>query len=140
MTTRKWPLLGVLLAALAAVPLVARGGATDVARDSQSAFQASAPQAATPARYFPPAGAWEKRDPAAVGLDKAKLDEAIEFAIANENPNTKDLAVDIPNSFRNEAPYNNLIGPTQPRTGANGVDHPQAATWSPSGATRRAPT
>ena len=80
-----------------------------------------APAAVQNARYFPPAGAWEKRDPAAVGLDKAKLDEAIKFAIANENTNTKDLAVDIPNSFRSEAPYNNLIGPTQPRTGANGV-------------------
>ncbi len=43
------------------------------------------------------------------------------FAIKNENQSTKDLAVDIPNSFRNEAPYNNLIGPTQPRTGMNGV-------------------
>jgi CubicO group peptidase (beta-lactamase class C family) len=72
-------------------------------------------------RYFPPAGTWEKRDPAAVGMDKAKLDEAIAFAIQNENQNTKDLSVDIPNSFRGEAPYNNLIGPTEPRTGSNGV-------------------
>ena len=84
-------------------------------RRAERSCAASAPQAAAPARYFPPAGAWEKRDPAAVGLDKAKLDEAIAFAIANENRNTKDLAVDIPNSFRNEAPYNTLIGPTQPR-------------------------
>ena len=37
------------------------------------------------AAYFPHEGAWEKRDPAALGLDKAKLDEAIAFAIANEN-------------------------------------------------------
>lgn len=33
----------------------------------------------------------------------------------------KDLAAAIPNQFRNEAPYNTLIGPTQPRTGANGL-------------------
>jgi CubicO group peptidase (beta-lactamase class C family) len=73
------------------------------------------------ARYFPPAGAWEKRTPSAVGMDATKVDAAVAFAIANENARTKDLAVDIPETFRNEAPYNNLIGPTQPRTGANGL-------------------
>lgn len=73
------------------------------------------------ARHFPARGAWEKRDPAALGLDKAKLDAAIAVAIKNENPNTKDLAVDIPNTFPREKPYNNLIGPTQERAGANGV-------------------
>ena len=71
------------------------------------------------ARYFPPAGNWEKRDPAAMGLDPALLDEAIKTAIATASTRTKDLSVDIPNSFRNEAPYNNLIGPTQERADAN---------------------
>ena len=71
--------------------------------------------------YFPPAGTWEKRDPASVGMDKAALDEAVAYSIANENPNTKDLAADIPNSFRNEAPYNNPLGPTEPRGAAAGV-------------------
>ena len=78
-----------------------------------SARQAAVPAATQASTYFPGKGAWEKRDPAAIGMDKAKLDEAIAFAIENENQNTKDLAVDIPNSFRTEAPYNNLIGPTQ---------------------------
>jgi CubicO group peptidase (beta-lactamase class C family) len=83
---------------------------------------ASAAQApSTASRYFPPAGVWPPRDPPALGLDKVKLDDAIAFAIANQNPNTKDLAVDIPSTFRNEAPYNNVIGPTQERTGSNGV-------------------
>ena len=71
------------------------------------------------ARYFPPAGNWEKRDPASLGLDQAKLDAAIAAALKTENANTKDLSVDIPNSFRSEAPYNNLIGPTQERAGAS---------------------
>ena len=62
-----------------------------------------------------------KQDPGAVGVDKAKLDEAIAFAIAHENPETKDLAVAIPHQFRAEAPYNALIGPTQPRAGSNGL-------------------
>jgi CubicO group peptidase (beta-lactamase class C family) len=71
------------------------------------------------ARHFPPAGDWPKRDPAELGLDPAKLGEAIKAALATENTNTRDLSVDIPNTFRNEAPYNNLIGPTQERAGAN---------------------
>jgi CubicO group peptidase (beta-lactamase class C family) len=71
------------------------------------------------ARFFPPAGVWEKRDPASLGLDPVKLDGAIQAALKTENQNTKDLAVDIPNTFRNEAPYNNVIGPTQERAGGN---------------------
>jgi CubicO group peptidase (beta-lactamase class C family) len=71
------------------------------------------------ARYFPPAGNWEKRFPASLGLDQELLDAAIAAAVKSENTNTKDLSVDIPNTFRNEAPYNNVIGPTQERAGAN---------------------
>src|SRR5688572_2344055 len=75
-----------------------------------------------PARtYYPPRGEWRKQPPAEVGVDPKRLEEAIAFAIANENPDSKDLAVTIPNQFRNEAPYNTLIGPTQPRAGANGL-------------------
>ena len=77
--------------------------------------------AQAPARYFPPRGDWQRREPAAVGMDKAKLAEAIAYHEANQNPNTRDLAADIVNTFRNEAPYNSLIGPTQERTGANGI-------------------
>ena len=79
-----------------------------------------ASQPAAP-KHFPPKGEWARRDPASLGLDKAKLDEAIAFAVENQNQKTKDLAVDIPATFPREAPYNNLIGPTQERTGSNGV-------------------
>ena len=82
-----------------------------------TALVAAREQAAT--RHFPPAGDWAKRDPAAVGLDPVKLEAAIKVALATENMNTKDLSVDIPNTFANEAPYNNVIGPTQTRAGAN---------------------
>ena len=71
------------------------------------------------ARHFPPAGPWERRDPASLGLDPAKLDEAVKTALATANTNTRDLSVDIPNTFRNEAPYKNLIGPTQESADAN---------------------
>jgi CubicO group peptidase (beta-lactamase class C family) len=86
--------------------------------------------------YFPAPGEWQKKDPSAVGLNKAKLDEAIAFAVAHENPNTKDLSVAIVHQFRSEAPYNTLIGPTQPRTGSNGViirHGAVAAEWGDTG-------
>ena len=54
--------------------------------------------------YFPARGEWQKKDPSAVGLDKAKLHEAIAFAVAHENPNTKDLSVAIVNQFRSRPP------------------------------------
>jgi len=72
-------------------------------------------------RYFPPKGEWAKRAPAELGFDPAKLNAAIQFSIDNQNPNTRNLAEDILNTFRNEAPYNKLIGPAQERTGMNGV-------------------
>jgi len=90
------------------------------------------PQAPAAAAYFPARDSWDARDPAELGFDRAKLDEAIAFSIANESTATKDLAADIPNTFRNEAPYNNLIGPTQSRTGMNGlvIRHGRvAAAW-----------
>ena len=40
----------------------------------------SAQQAAT---YFPPAGTWQHKSPAALGLDSAKLQQAVDYALAN---------------------------------------------------------
>ncbi len=71
--------------------------------------------------YFPEKGKWDRKSPAELGFDPAKLVAAIQFSIANQNPNTRNLAEDILNTFRNEAPYNKLIGPAQERTGVNGI-------------------
>jgi CubicO group peptidase (beta-lactamase class C family) len=71
--------------------------------------------------YFPKAGEWRKAAPETAGLDPAKLAEAVKFSIENENPGNKDLAVQIPLDFRNEAPYNTVDGPTQVRAGASGI-------------------
>src|SRR5262245_10978332 len=87
-----------------------------------AAYVAVAAQApATKGTYFPATGTWEKRDAASLGLDKAKIDEAIALSIKNQNPRTKNLAEDIPSTFGNEAPYNTVDGPTQERAGMNGV-------------------
>ncbi len=82
----------------------------------------SARQSSPAARpTFPARGAWPKAEPSTLGLDRAKLADAIAFAVANQNRDTQDLAVAIPNSFRIEAPYNTLIGPTAPRAESNGI-------------------
>ncbi len=36
-----------------------------------------------PATYFPSAGEWQRKPPAEIGLDAAKLQQAIDFALAN---------------------------------------------------------
>ena len=77
--------------------------------------------ASTPTTYYPPRLDWARVSPAEAGFDPVKLKAAVDFAIENENPATKDLAVDVPNTFRREAPYNALIGPTSPRAAANGL-------------------
>jgi len=73
-------------------------------------------------RYFPPEGSWESRPPSEFGLNAVKLDAASQFSVRNENPNTKNLAEDILSTFRNEAPYNKLIGPAQERTGMEAIE------------------
>jgi CubicO group peptidase (beta-lactamase class C family) len=83
---------------------------------------AKAVAAAAPAPiYFPDRFAWHKRTPAEAGMDAARLDEAVQFAVANENPATKDLAVDLATTFGAREPFDTPIGPVKPRGAANGL-------------------
>jgi CubicO group peptidase (beta-lactamase class C family) len=75
--------------------------------------------AATP--YFPPRGEWDRRRPEAVGMDPVRLQQAVDYAIANENPSTRDLALDLELTFGMREPFFRILGPTQPRGGPNGV-------------------
>jgi CubicO group peptidase (beta-lactamase class C family) len=81
--------------------------------------QAPARQAQAP--YFPERLEWQKRTPEQAGIDGAKLDAAIEFAIASENPATKDLAVDLATTFGGREPFDTPIGPVKPRGALNGI-------------------
>lgn len=73
------------------------------------------------ADYFPPRGAWEKKTPAELGFDAAKLQTAVEFAVANENPSSKDVAEDLRATFGKREPGYKILGPTQPRAALNGI-------------------
>lgn len=73
------------------------------------------------ADYFPPRGEWARKAPAEVGFDAAKLQAAVEFAIANENRSSKDVAEDLRATFGRREPNFQIIGPTQPRAALNGI-------------------
>ena len=78
------------------------------------------PVAAQPSVYYPERGVWEHRAPADVGMDAAKVDSAVAFALAHESTQPRDLALMVALSFARE-PYNDVIGPTKPRGGAAGM-------------------
>jgi CubicO group peptidase (beta-lactamase class C family) len=73
-----------------------------------------------PVPYFPDRFEWQQRTADQAGFDAARLDAAVRFAIANENPATKDLAVDLATTFGRE-PFDTPIGPVQPRGALNGI-------------------
>ncbi len=64
--------------------------------------------------YFPERFDWHTRTAAQGNVDVARLEAALKFAAANENPNTKDLATDLATSFGRE-PFDTPIGPVKPR-------------------------
>lgn len=108
--------LVLLVAALAASGLTAMVSA----QSPRTPAKPSAPAAPAPV-YFPERFDWQKRSPADAGMDPARLDEAIQFAVANENPATKDLAVDLATTFGAREPFDTPIGPMRARGAANGL-------------------
>jgi CubicO group peptidase (beta-lactamase class C family) len=90
---------------------------------------------ATP--YFPERWEWQQGPPADAGLDATRLDEAVRFAIENENPATRDLGLDLAVSFGRE-PFGNLIGPTRERGGPAGLVIRRGYIVAEWGDTRRA--
>lgn len=86
--------------------------------------QKPAPPAPAPAAnatlYYPERFDWQKKTPADAGFDVGKMDEAVKFAVASENPASKDLAVDLAQSFGRE-PFDTPIGPVKERGAANGL-------------------
>jgi len=73
--------------------------------------------ASSGAPYFPDRFDWQHKRPEEVGMDARQLDEAVRHAVANDNPETKDLA----NNLGFKEPFNTPIGPVKERGGANGV-------------------
>jgi CubicO group peptidase (beta-lactamase class C family) len=97
------------------------------------------PQAgAQTAPYFPPPRSWAARTPEEVGMSAARLKEAVAFAAANENPATKDLAVDLATTFGAREPHSSIIGPTRPRAALSALVIRRGFVVAEWGDTRRA--
>ena len=77
--------------------------------------------------YVPPKGSWAVHTPQSEGFDPAKLQVAIDFAVANETrfppgaslEDSRDLRTVIPLQFA--GPYSDPLGPLKPHAAANGV-------------------
>lgn len=70
--------------------------------------------------YFPDQ-TWQRKTPIEVGMDAAKLKEAVDFAIANESKNPRDLELSHYQSFGIREPLSDPLGPMKERAAANGI-------------------
>jgi CubicO group peptidase (beta-lactamase class C family) len=75
---------------------------------------------AADAPCFPPRGSWSSMSPESAGFDAARLQAAVEFAVAQETPQPRDLALAIALDFARE-PHDAIIGPTAPRGAPTGL-------------------
>jgi len=80
----------------------------------------AAAQRGQPAVPYVPGQSWERRTPEQVGLDAAKLQEAIAFAKEKEVKNPRDLEENHYQTFGRE-PFGNAIGPMKARGDATGI-------------------
>jgi len=83
----------------------------------------ASPAPMTPATpvYFPERLDWQHKKPEEVGMDSAKLDEAVKLAITDENPQPKDMKVYLATTFGAHEPFDTPIGPIKDRGAANGI-------------------
>lgn len=83
------------------------------------------------AQYYPDRGEWLQKPPGELGLDADRINEAVEFARANEYSGSKDMRIAIHRSFGYE-PYDEIVGPTKERGGTAGMivkDGYVCASW-----------
>src|SRR5215471_18345280 len=71
--------------------------------------------------YYPDRFQWQHKNPSEVGMDPARIDEAVKFAVESENPATKDLTLLLSTTFGRAEPLDNPIGPVKARGAANGL-------------------
>ena len=108
--------LALVFAAVVIVPALAQD------RIVSPTFRRSgaAAQTQTRAAYFPDRFDWQHRKPQEVGMDPARIEEAVQASIAHENPGPKDMTLFLHGSFAKE-PFNTIVGPVRDRGGASGV-------------------
>jgi CubicO group peptidase (beta-lactamase class C family) len=93
--------------------------------------QQSAPSAAAsvrPARtlpakaaYFPERFDWQRKKPEEVGMNAARIAEAVQIAIAAETPGPKDMTQFLQKGFASREPGYKIVGPIMDRGPASGI-------------------
>ncbi len=84
-----------------------------------SACQAA--QAPAGPNYYPGFGSdWEVREPGALGMNATRLNEAIAYANAHETALSRDAGTWLRERFTG-IPHQDIVGPTKPRGGVNGI-------------------
>lgn len=71
-------------------------------------------------KYFPQANQWQSKSPEELKLDPDKLNQAVDFAKANEYSGSRDLRIAILKGFERE-PFHQLLGPVKKRGGPAGL-------------------
>jgi CubicO group peptidase (beta-lactamase class C family) len=71
--------------------------------------------------YFPERFDWKKKKPEEVGMDSTRLQEAVKFAIASENPATKVMSNYLATTYGKSEPFDAAIGPIKDRGSATGL-------------------
>ena len=71
--------------------------------------------------YYPPAGAWAEKPASEMGVDGAKLQTAVEFAIAQESEENKNLKLAHYQSAFGREPFGYPLGPMKDRGPAAGL-------------------
>ena len=76
---------------------------------------------AAPRPYYPgPADGWERRTPQQAGMDAARLQDAINFAVASESKSPRDLEQAHYQTFGRE-PFGQAVGPFKERGAPPGI-------------------
>lgn len=88
---------------------------------SAFAVPCSAGYAQTAGVYFPARNNWLHKTPQEEGMDAARLNTAVQAAIADENPLTRDMAQYLATTFGAHEPMSAPIGPIKDRGPANGI-------------------
>ena len=71
--------------------------------------------------YFPERFDWQHKRAEDVGMDAARVDEAVKVAVDSESVTPKDQALMSAESFGRSEPFDTPIGPMKTRAAANGI-------------------
>jgi CubicO group peptidase (beta-lactamase class C family) len=109
-----WRASLLVVAMLAAWPAAPPSADAQAIPAGRAAVQSRAP-------YYPGAGEqWERRTPQQAGMDAARLQQAVDFAVASESRAPRDLDLNHQLTFGRE-PHGEAIGPFRERGDPTGV-------------------